>query len=952
MARITGPNNGAISQSKEDVYLLNGNIDPGIAASPARVGAQIGEMQSQLGANMQSEGVGAMGAALKKFMSAIQSSQQQTTLDVSKPSTKRQQQQTSGYDNFDPNNFDSSGNLKADPVDTGISDTAQETNGLSQREFKNLNKEYNRAFNTAASNGALQTGIDMLGQAELGLSQRAEKTGNYASAMSKAVNTFNQASANRASQMVDSDGNPNYRSLPNDIESFSTEARNSVQPLLKDPDVASAFESDFSNYTSQQKLHAYSKARSQQSEYINNQLKEFTGSFIGQAVNAETDDQVEFYYGQHQKVLDAALASGAITPLAKEKAENSFNDQVQHTRWRQLINADPDKAQQLLGNETATKHLSPADIEKFQVEAESKQMVMDKKRTALANAKEREVGKMYNEANKIVKNGGSVPGPLKDILTESSKGSAISKSVTELLDKEEKVKAFSLLSEQERIAVLQEIKNRDSVGDHYNEYKTISDNLRTQEDKDLVGLAKSQNIIPEDKIKSIDFSKDLTQQLQERRPLISYLESHYQKETSGLTEEEVSQLALKLNNGNEDERVKLYSQIVLGLGGDSTKVFKQLHDSGNTMGAFAGELAAAGQIDVAKQIFRGQALAKDDKANYTLSAKNLSDLGVNVKYFIPQQQTDTVEAAKSVYAALKQQEGDYSTEPNKDRWDRALAKVTNGGPIDVAGTFQENKIEPPKPGMTSGQFNDWRASLSDSDIARMGGINGVDSATAKDLLQNSTLVQYGRGSYLVQVTQGGSSVFLMDKESGGSRPFVLDYGAWENKDAAAPIKPNTSIDRVKGFVSSVTGLAEKPLDNANAQGFAKILNETKDTGTPQTALKTMASTLLDFSKTAPTLRELISKWTGSDTEPPKNYSLDTKLTDIPDTKTDKYVKVLSSALGIDPDGDLNLKDNKELLGKVISAMIQFENGKNPYDRQTILDAITNKPSQKKKVSND
>lgn len=70
-----------------------------------------------------------------------------------------------------------------------------------------------------------------------------------------------------------------------------------------------------------------------------------------------------------------------------------------------------------------------------------------------------------------------------------------------------------------------------------------------------------------------------------------------------------------------------------------------------------------------------------------------------------------------------------------------------------------------------------------------------------------------------------------------------------------------------------------------------------------------------------TVRQIINRWA-----PPS------------ENKTDKYVEFVAGKLGKKPNDQIDFK-NKNELANLISAIIQYENGRVPYDKTTIINGI-------------
>jgi hypothetical protein len=71
-----------------------------------------------------------------------------------------------------------------------------------------------------------------------------------------------------------------------------------------------------------------------------------------------------------------------------------------------------------------------------------------------------------------------------------------------------------------------------------------------------------------------------------------------------------------------------------------------------------------------------------------------------------------------------------------------------------------------------------------------------------------------------------------------------------------------------------------------------------------------------------TVREMIDRWNPKSDGQPKNYVSD-----------------VAKAMGIAPDQPFDFGSNPELASRMIAAMIQQENGRNPYTPKDILSVL-------------
>jgi hypothetical protein len=88
---------------------------------------------------------------------------------------------------------------------------------------------------------------------------------------------------------------------------------------------------------------------------------------------------------------------------------------------------------------------------------------------------------------------------------------------------------------------------------------------------------------------------------------------------------------------------------------------------------------------------------------------------------------------------------------------------------------------------------------------------------------------------------------------------------------------------------------------------------------PEAGIKAMSSLLTHYAdKGINTVNQLVRRWSSTDQR--------------------GYINHITTRLGIDPNEPINLKD-KNIRGAIMEAMIEFENGRNPYGQSTIMGAI-------------
>lgn len=94
---------------------------------------------------------------------------------------------------------------------------------------------------------------------------------------------------------------------------------------------------------------------------------------------------------------------------------------------------------------------------------------------------------------------------------------------------------------------------------------------------------------------------------------------------------------------------------------------------------------------------------------------------------------------------------------------------------------------------------------------------------------------------------------------------------------------------------------------------------------PQYGIRAMAKILVNYQRLhgLTTIREIIDRWA-----PPV------------ENETDAYIEHVASDLGITPNDEINLAEDRELLELLVAAIIEHENGQQPYEEAMIGLGVT------------
>jgi len=212
--------------------------------------------------------------------------------------------------------------------------------------------------------------VAALGKEYLQKSQQALSTAVYDLHMQKATEEFNQRAQERMSQVTDEEGNPNFTTLPQDIEKIGNEVMMKRMGTMFDPNASSQFSRDFRNFTSSQSVKAAGVARQQELDYSRAQVKSTMSASINKALTlniAEADTVLI----DMRRSLDSYLASGTITKQEYDTYLDSTRATVYKAKWGELIAQDATTAVEQLSQEQA---LGLTEVERRQMltQAEAK----------------------------------------------------------------------------------------------------------------------------------------------------------------------------------------------------------------------------------------------------------------------------------------------------------------------------------------------------------------------------------------------------------------------------------------------------------------------------------------------------------------------------------------------------------------------------------------------------
>lgn len=179
--------------------------------------------------------------------------------------------------------------------------------------------------------------------------ESAHQTGLLSSKLAEATDDFIGQRDQRFSQMTDDKGNPTFPTLHKDIESIGNSVLSTKLKDINDPAVKERFQSDFSQFLSNQQISAMNTARGQQLEYSNKAMNEGLQALMQQS-QADVPENASTYEAQGLKLIDEAALSGIIDPEDKDAVASEFSTELRKSTVEKAISTDTEKAKIMLAN--------------------------------------------------------------------------------------------------------------------------------------------------------------------------------------------------------------------------------------------------------------------------------------------------------------------------------------------------------------------------------------------------------------------------------------------------------------------------------------------------------------------------------------------------------------------------------------------------------------------------
>jgi len=312
----------------------------------------------------------------------------------------------------------------------------------------------------------------------------------------------------------------------------------------------------------------------------------------------------------------------------------------------------------------------------------------------------------------------------------------------------QKVKSFSVRSASDRRKLLDTLETGELVDvQEYAAALKADSTINIEAQKDGLSLGIKQGLIEST---PIEFGN--VESIKARQQQADILSGHYGVDVSVLTDGEATDLASRLPKMTTPEKIQMAVTFQ-----DSPGVWGQL--SKKNAGAFA-MAGASGDLVLMDSVFKGQELLDAGVVKAIRPADYLSDFHeVTGDIYNAEDQRDILKSAIAYYA---QNAEDVSGVYDSGNFEDALEAVT-GGVANINGF----KLELPR-GVDEDDFDDLISDIQPETIDALGGVNGMSSERAAQLIPHARIRSVGNSQYRVELDGGA----LFDKDG---LPFIIEY---------------------------------------------------------------------------------------------------------------------------------------------------------------------------------
>lgn len=336
----------------------------------------------------------------------------------------------------------------------------------------------------------------------------------------------------------------------------------------------------------------------------------------------------------------------------------------------------------------------------------------------------------------------------------------------EQFDRINRTAAFSVLSNTDRIAKLNELETGelDNVADFSAMLKANSE-INKAARKDGYALGIKQGLI-----EFVPFDPADPESLAARSTQADTLSGHYGVPVSPLTDAEADSLSNNIDAMTVAEKVQLAKTL-----NQAPSVWGQISAKNQPAFSMAG---ATGDTALMAAVFKGQELLAEKLVTAPKSADYLPVLDnfVGDVYGV-QDKAAILEAAKNHYAATANDGGVFDSGKFKE----SLSAVTGG-----IGEINGFKVELPR-GTDENTFEDFIDGFTPSRVERLGGVLGFTNEEAAELIQDGRIKNIGANKYII-MTNDTQSLFKPD-----GTPLTIEF----NEQAKADIEAEKFIKRRK-----------------------------------------------------------------------------------------------------------------------------------------------------------
>ena len=382
-----------------------------------------------------------------------------------------------------------------------------------------------------------------------------------------------------------------------------------------------------------------------------------------------------------------------------------------------------------------------------------------------------------------VENGRDIPPNEIDAFTRSARGTAYEGALMPILDEQKAVSEIAKLAPDQQVAKVKEMQasygetpSKEQLTKLAKIQRYVNNNLKLLNESPLDYAAQREGA----QVAPLDLQKPDTwaDTLGARTAILTDQARRNGVAPKGLLPQEAAQISSALKTAKPEQAGQMLATLRNGFGDD--KIYRatmQQIAADNPVIAAAGIAAARGQEStkdrrVSDLILRGQQLIRQDTKEDGKPAggklmpmpKEQDMSGAFAKLegnaFAGREQARNVfyQTAKSIYASLSSEEGDYSGEINGKRWETAMNLATGG--ID---TYKGRSIVMPY-GVKLGDFKDGLKTRTAALVAA----GRVPDGWTPEKLRDLPLENAGDGRYIFRVGDG----YLPGRDG---RPLVVDF---------------------------------------------------------------------------------------------------------------------------------------------------------------------------------